>query len=203
MRGELEGYPNPVSGLVRSTPPATEPVSLTEAKLHVRQDGSGDDALITSLIQAAREYVESYTNRSLITQTWKLYLDRFPCEQFIYLPRPNLLTISSISYVDLNGQTQTWSSANYIADTASLPGAVRLAYQCFWPGARTQAQSVCITYTAGYGAAASVPEAIKSAMKLCIGHWYMNRESVAMGGMQEIPMAVEALLGPYRVVESA
>ena len=210
-------------GLVRTVDPTVEPVTLTEARLHLRVTDTADDTLITSLIQAAREYAESYCRRSLLTQTWKLTLDRFPyslggfwicdgryysgghAKDYISLPRPNLLTVSSVTYVDTNGATQTWAASNYLVDTTQTPGQLRLAYNIDWPSTRTDPNAVAITYTAGYGASATaVPEAIKSAIKLMVGWWYEQREAVNVGNIvNEVPMAVDALLGPYVVREAA
>lgn len=190
-------------GLKRTVDAATEPVTLTEAKLHVRQDGTADDDLITSLIKAARETVENITGRALITQTWRMTMDAFPSDGVIWVPRPNLLTVTSITYTDSNGATQTLASTEYVVDVDSLPGRIHRAYNVSWPDTRAVPNAVTVTFTAGYGAASLVPESYKAAIKLLVGNWYENREQVIVGTTSsDLPMGVQALLGGYRVIEA-
>lgn len=185
------------------TPPATEPITLTEAKAHVRVTASTEDTLLTALIVAARQFVEEETSRALITQTWERQLDDWPA--FVRLPRPPALAITSIKYVDEDGTEATLASTAYtlyanvepghlVIDGDELPTGVVLAD---YAGVR-------IRYTAGYGAAAAVPQALKQAMLLLIGHWYLNREAVAIGGqrssMTPLPLGVDALIAPYRLM---
>lgn len=188
------------------TAPTTEPVSLAEAKLHLRVDGTADDALITALITAARLAVENFSRRALITQAWILSMDRFPGADAILLPRPPLQngtgTAVEITYKLADGTEQTYSAANYVVDTVSEPGRIRLVSTATWPGDELYPLSaVTISFTAGYGAAEDVPQIYKQAMLLLIGHWYENREQVTTTGAvpQEIPMGVEYLLWPERV----
>lgn len=187
-------------GLVVVTPPASEPLTLAEARLHLRED-FGDDDHIESLIVAARQYCETYTNRAFITTTFRLTLDAFPCGDVIELPRPNLLTVTSIQYVDENGDTQTFSSSDYSVDTGSLPGRIVLGYAESWPTTRCQRNAVTVNYTAGYGATAtSVPDTIKSAMRLVLGDLWENREGKITGTIATENPTVAALLWSERVV---
>jgi len=187
------------------TAPSVEPITLQQAKDHLRVDGDDDNDYIESLITAARERIEASLNRSLITTTWKVTLDRFPggwwevwnCgQEWIELPRPRLISVSSIVYTDTNGTSTTWSSSNYTVDTQSEPGRVMPAYNAVWPTARDHIAVVTITYTAGYGAAATaVPASIKHAMKLLVSHMYELREPVNVGNIvTEIPMSIDYLL---------
>lgn len=185
------------------TPPASEPVTLTEAKQQCRVDTNDDDALITGLIAVAREYVEAVTNRALITQTLELVLDQFPAGVEIILPAAPLQSVTSITYTDADGTTATFNSANYIVDADSQPGRVALKSGCAWPTTTLQEISgVRVRYVAGFGLAAAVPQKYKQAMLLLIGHWYENREQVIVGSgiaMMEIPLGVKHLLWLDRV----
>lgn len=194
------------------TAPTTEPLSLEEAKLqcNVPATLTDEDDLIASLIVAARERVETDTNRALITQTWYWKADGFPCGWTtpIYLPRPPLVSIASISYVDTAGATQTWaeSATGYQLVKPSGPKAqyatVQPSYQVIYPVTRYQPEAVTIEYICGYGAATAVPESIKHAMRLLIAHWYLNREAVVSDSgivTQELPIGVTSLLGGYMV----
>ena len=179
------------------TAPSVEPVSKAEAKLHLRVDIDTDDDLITALVVAARRYVEAASRRSLITQTWDLVLDTWPESPF-EIPRPPLQSITSITYVDDDGDTGTVSSDDYVVDTYSEPGRVALASGASWPGATLQELAgVRVRFVAGFGdASTDVPENYIQAMKLLIGHWYENRKAVETTGAVPKPLelAVQALV---------
>lgn len=180
------------------TAPATEPVTLAEAKLHLRVDASDEDTLITSLISVARHECENRTGRALITQTWELTRDCFADE--MELPQPPLQSVSSVKYFDTSEVEQTLASSVYRVDSYSQPGRVTLAYEETWPDiALEYPNAVAIRYVAGYGAAASsVPPPLKQWMLLHIGHWYANREA-ASKDLRTLPM-LDGLLDPYRIV---
>ena len=127
------------------------PVSLDDAKQHCRIDIDDDDALITSQLAAMVLQGEQVTNRQFAPAPWVLKLDTFPGTDTIELPKPPLLSISSIQYVDTDGATQTFSSGDYSADRTSEPGRVVLGFGNSWPSARSQPDAVTITYIAGYG----------------------------------------------------
>jgi len=186
------------------TGPTVEPVSLAEAKLHVREDQSDNDSLLQALIVAARQHVEAFTGRALLTQTWDVTLDEFPSGS-IWLPKAPLASVTSVSYLDLDGSTQVWSSANYSvnapAGDRAQQGRISANYSVFYPVTQPVPNAVTVRFVAGYGSsAASVPDAIKQAIKLLIGHWYSSREAVIYDQTTApIPAGVDALLWPYKV----
>ncbi|MBN1807189.1 MAG: phage head-tail connector protein [Sedimentisphaerales bacterium] len=181
-----------------TTPPSVEPVTLNEAKLHLRVDHTDEDALITSLIKVAREWCENFQNRAYITQTITLTLDEFP--DVFTVPRPPLQSVTSIKYIDTDGVQQTLSSGIYDVDSQSEPGRIALAYGQSWPGIRGDINSVEVVYVAGYGDTAdNVPERVKAAIKLLAGHLYEHREMVSEMTLKEVPFSVKSLLGVDRV----
>ncbi len=187
--------------LVQSAAPAVEPVSLAEAKAHLRVEHDVDNTLIERQIRAAREYAETTTGLQLITATWKLYLSRFPGESDNYeivVPRPPFTATSlAISYVDIDGTATNLSSAAYQTNTYDRPGRIKPAYGYTWPSTREDTyNAVTVTYTAGFGAtSASVPEAIRQAILLIVGHMYEHREPMLTGTIvSELPITVGALL---------
>lgn len=184
------------------TAPASEPVTLAEAKAHLRVDSSDEDALIGNLVKAAREYCELFTRRSFITTTWKLTLDKFP--DTVELARSPAQSVTSIKYIDDDGVQQTFASASYLVDAESEPGRVTPVYGGSWPSARSQMNAVEVTFKAGYGdAAASVPQSAKQAILMLVGHWFENRETTITGTIiAQVPMAVKALLWSLIVPEA-
>lgn len=188
--------------LVIATAPATEPVSTAEAKSQLRVDVSDDDTLIGTYVTAARQWVEHLLRRALITQTWDLFLDEWPAGGVITVPLPPLQSVSGIYYTADGSAEATWSSGNYLVDAKSEPGRVLLQRTASWPSDTLEdANGVRVRFVAGYGAAAAVPQPIKQAILLLVGHYYENREAVVIGGAipKEVPLAAQALLSPYRV----
>lgn len=188
------------------TAPSAEPINTAVAKLHCRVDHSTDDALIDTLCAAAREYCETFTGRKCITQTWDLKFDRFPISDApIWLPFPPVSSVTSVSYVDTNGDTQTWSGSLYTsvlpAGPQAGPAYIVPAWSQDYPTTRDVPNAVTVRFVCGFGESdTSVPGSMLAAMKLLIGHWYANRESVVVGTIaSEVPQAVASLLWPFRV----
>lgn len=177
----------------RTAQPAIEPVTLAEAKLHLRVDHSDEDALISALITAARTDAENRLQRTLITSGWALTLDGFFSLQT--LPMAPILAVASVAYVDGAGATQTLPGAAYRVDA---PAAL-LQPVSSWPATADQSNAVTINYTAGFGpAAADVPAPIKAWVLLAIGDMYANRERSAE--RPKVPQGfADGLLDPYRI----
>ena len=146
--------------------PLAEPISLAEAKAHLQVTETDRDSLITTMIAAARAQAETYTGRALITRTLDLRLDAWPGsgtwftraaltvppvrEQGIWIPRPPLRSITSITYIDQNGATQTWSSSLYTVDAQTEPGRIEPAYGEVWPVIREQMNAIKVRFVCGH-----------------------------------------------------
>ena len=198
------------------TPPAGEPVSLAQAKLHLRIDFNEDDELIQALISAARQAAETITNRQFITARWKLVMDSFPGPSLMGVPagqpftlpghailiqKTPVLSVVSIYYLDMTGAIQTMPSSNYTGDTSSEPARITPVFGQIWPICLPQIGAVSVTFDAGYGTAAQVPEGIKIWIKLRVGSLYAHREEVAAlsrGRIDSLPF-IDGLLDPYKV----
>lgn len=183
------------------SPPEAEPVSLLEAKLHLRVDGDEDDNLIESLIPSARQAAETLTGRQLVTARWKYVLDQFPCAM-LWLPKSPLQSVISIEYLDQAGVWQILPDTEYIVDAACEPARIAPNFGKYWPLCLPQIGAVAVTFDAGYGTAGQVPEGLKSWIKLRVGSLYAHREEMAMlsrGRIDPLPF-VDGLLDPYKVV---
>ena len=197
------------------TPPAGEPVSLAEAKQHLRVDGGDDDLLIGSLITAARQAAETKTGRQLITARWKLLLDAFPGPLMqsasgasfslpghaILLAKCPVQSVVSIEYLDMNGTTQVMPSSDYVLDAACEPARLTPAFGKTWPPTLPQMGAVSVTFDAGYGTASAVPEGLKSWIKLRVGSLYGHREEMSVlsrGRIDPLPF-VDGLLDGFKV----
>jgi uncharacterized phiE125 gp8 family phage protein len=184
---------------VRTVAPASAPVTLAEAKLHLRVDHADEDTLIDSLIAACVQRLDGWAGvlgRALVTQTWRQDYERF--EPRMRLPLFPAQSVSGISYMDTAGATQTASSALYELLRDELGDYVALKPNQSWPLTGGAASAASITYVAGESAC---PAPIRAALLLMIGDLYRNRESIVIGAAATaIPMSttVDALLAPYR-----
>lgn len=201
-------------GISVVTGPSTDPVTLAEAKAHCRVDSSDDDGLLAGYILAARHWVEGQIHRPIVSRMYDYTIDYgWPCRQWITLPYPPLLAVRSVTYVDASGATQTLGANQYTVMTNRPRGAITPAYEATWPDVRLQVEAITVRFIAGYttftDSTASpnftvigpgVPDDLRQALLLLIGHWYEAREAVVIGQVAEVPFAVEALISPYRAV---
>ena len=180
-----------LTGLKRLTGPAAEPITLDQAKSYLRVDHTDDDTLISAMIGAAREAIEEYTRRALITQTWGLTVPCIPADGQP-LPRPPFQSVDSIRV--FSGGSQSVITPSNHTDLYSEPVRFHLDAQPT-TSIDTRKDAWEIRYVCGYGdAAADVPKAIHNALKLLLAHFYEHRTITP-----EIPDAVRFLLDPYQV----
>lgn len=188
--------------LIRTADPVELPLTLDEAKDHLRVTGTADDADIAAKLRSAVSQLdgaEGLLNRALITQTWAMKLDAFPHCGFD-IPLPPLQSVTSISYVDGDGVTQTLATSVYRVLNAGAPmhkGRVELAYGQCWPTTRCQSQAVTVTFVAGYGARNDVPEHIRHLILIMVKEAYDHRTPVDAGAMMRSP-AYEGLFNLAR-----
>lgn len=188
-----------------SVEPTEEPLTRDEAKLYAQVYGDDENSTIDGLIIAARQYVESFTKRQLVTATWILRLDAFPSSDLtaIVMPLPPLASVTSITYLDVDGNSQTWSSAKYQVDTNTEPGRIMPIEGESYPDTQADTfHTVTVTFVAGYGAASAVPQRMKTAMGQLVSHWFDGRSGVSLAAganIAKIPLTVDALLFQDRI----
>lgn len=205
------------SSLRLVTPPIETPITLIEAKTHCRIDIDTEDTLVSSLITAATEYLQGFTGKQLCNATYEVTFPCFPDVfnaynlysdlQFlgrsdrqnteIHLPHTPLSSLVSVAYVDVDGVTQSVNLADIETVKDDSRTSLYSAYNKSWPTTRYQHNAVTITYIAGYGSADNVPTLLKHALKLIVGHWFENRESVQAKQYHHVPMAAESIMRMY------
>ncbi|MFP4538722.1 MAG: head-tail connector protein [Dichotomicrobium sp.] len=161
--------------------PEEKPVSLDEAKQHLRILRDKEDDLIERLIATATADVEGragMTGRALITQSWEARFNCWPeTGKALELPYPPLKEVTSVKYLDTDGVEQTLDASVYEVDTLAVPGEVRLAMDQSWPDIADRPGAVRVAFDAGYGAGPEdVPEPIRQAILLIVGEFYQNRD---------------------------
>jgi uncharacterized phiE125 gp8 family phage protein len=179
--------------------PAVEPVTLAEAKAHLRVDISDDDSYIASLVKAAREWIEGYLDMTVMQTKYRMRLDAFPAE--IQFPKPPMLasgtnTAVAVTYVASSlGNTATLSASSFRIDRDSLPGKAYPLYGGSWPSHLSDQNSVTVEWWGGYGdTPSSAPQKIRHALLMIVHHWYERRAAVEAGSMAEVPLGAKALL---------
>ncbi|MGE0828947.1 MAG: head-tail connector protein [Hyphomonadaceae bacterium] len=179
-------------------PAAALPVSVDDARRHCAVDHADDDAQIEGFIRAALDWVQppiGFLGRSIMRQTLRLDLPCWPYEP-LQLPAGPIDAVMSVKYFDPDNAEQTLDEANYFLDEDTLLWTAAFSEPALYlrPGA------VRITYTAGYESADAIPAPIVLALKMCVAHWYENREIVAsQGELNMIPLGAQDLLAPYRL----
>lgn len=186
--------------LILMSGPAAEPVSLSEAKAHCRIDSDAEDTLIASLILAARLHVEQQLDLALISQSWSLYLDRWPDSDHVELLLAPLISVQSIKTYNADDDATIIDSEAYTIDTASRRPRIAFHGGVSPPVPGRSVNGIEIAFTAGYGTAADdVPMPIRQALKMLIAHWYEAREPVVIAQHAEsVPATVASLIAPYR-----
>ena len=185
---------------VETTAPTVEPVTLAQAKAHLRVDHAHEDDYITARIVGARKFIENQTRRVLIETTRTMYLDEFPDE--IRPPGGTLMSVTWIKYYDTDGVLQTMSSSDYVVDVARTPGAIYLAYDESWPSIRAIPNAIEVKYKVGYGAAASnVPGDLIDAVLMLVAHRYENREAAVGDSLSAVPLAVQTIILNNKIQE--
>jgi uncharacterized phiE125 gp8 family phage protein len=207
-----------VIGVRDLTQPAAEPVTLAQAKSHLRVDFSDDDSLIETYISASRTLAEKMTRRAFFNRDVQLTLDHFPMSwsetvspaerhpaidwfnRFaIRLPKPSCVTVKSIKFQDGSGSLITLNPSSYVVDSNSEPARIVPAPSMAWPcPAVCLPGSITVLYTAGtYGDGVEVnstPANVVAAILLLLGHLYENRSATVETTVSMIPLAVESLL---------
>ena len=187
--------------LALTSGPAEEPVTVSEAKAHLRLDGSAEDILIASLIVTSRLHVEAALGLALITQGWRLTLDRWPDGGEVRFPLRPIQSITSVAVFDEDGTPAVVPSEDYLLDGQALRPRL-IPREGKWPAPGQRANGIGIQFAAGIGdEAEDIPQPIRHAILLLVAHWYEHRDPLEVGAAATaIPAVVSDLLRPYREV---
>lgn len=179
------------------TPAAATIVSLADAKAHLRIFHDDEDTYINGLIAAAQDWMageKNWLGRSVIEQEWELTLREFPVAE-VRLPKPPLIEVTAVHYTPPGGSEVPLATYREFDAGVSDGGYILPAAGAAWPSTNGEPDAVRIEFTAGFE---TVPASIKNAALLLIGHWFEHREAAGEAKITDLPMAVDALLMPYR-----
>ncbi len=183
--------------LFRTVGPQAEPVSLAEARAHLRLDHESEDALVTSLIRAAREEVEAACGLALIAQDWRLTLDRLPGSKLVTLRRHPVVEILSVTVYGAEGEASLVAGDRYTLDRHSRPARLHFAEA---PQPRVAMNGIEIDFRAGFGEAGTdVPDLLKRAILTLVAHWFEFRAAFGADSQPvSFPIGYERLIAPFR-----
>lgn len=181
------------------TPATSNPITLTEAKTHLKVDTTADDTFITNLIKSATSSAQEYTNRFFIATTIQQVGDKW--EDISNLLKSPVASVTNIKYVDTSGSLQTLNTDVYFVDDVNKPARIGLKPNQSFPEIIDRLNAVQVNYVVGIAAGPDeVDEGIRQALLLTIGNWYQNRQAVVTGTIAtELPMNAKFLLDQYKI----
>ncbi len=177
---------------ILTSPPAAEPVSLAEAKAHLRVTHGDDDAYIGTLLRTARQSVEAQTGLGLVSQGWSVFLDDWPDNGVIELPLAPVLEVIDIKVHGDDDVAAVIDPSHYYEDRVSRPARLILRGSRSWARPGRVANGIEILLTIGF---ATVPEPLREAILQLLGHWYERRGDEAADSR---PLHIAQLIQPYR-----
>jgi uncharacterized phiE125 gp8 family phage protein len=191
-------------GLSLVTPASVAPLLLDQAKAHLRIDSTDDDALLTTLIDAAAgQYFGEHgtTGRSLLNETYDATWDAWPVDHCLRLPRSKVQSVTSVKYIDTAGDEQTLAADQYTLISDVAPGRVDRAYGVSWPTLRTEANAVRVRFVAGFGSSWNdIPRDLQVGLLHLVAHWHETREPIITGTtVAKVPFSLEAIFAKYKV----
>lgn len=195
-------------GMRTLAPPGVEPVGVGEAKSWLRIGGDDEDVLVAGLIAAARERVEAFTGRALISRPLRETLDGWSWRRMsgfgsaFALRCPPLVSVEEIRVAGRDGTVSVWEADQYRVEADGDPGRIAVARPFGFPRPGLPAGGIEIDFTAGYGSAAeNIPYALREAVMRLVSYAYADGQpSERAGRGAALPQDVAALLGPWRRV---
>ena len=208
-----------MAGLKVTTQPTIEPISIEEAKEHLRLDDDVDDIPVKTFIKASRLWAEKYTGRAFITRTLQQSVDSTASildplyegirtgietraySNYIELAASPAISVTSINYYNDSDTQSTWATSNYYVDTISDLGRIYLRDGGTFPTDLRAANGLEINYTAGYGSSRSdIPDDIRLAMLQYMTFVYEHRGEQEGGTPPMPPKILSTLLNPYKII---
>lgn len=190
-------------GLTLYAAPTAEPLTLDEAKVQcgVAGDVTYHNEKLEALVKAAREKVETDTGRALMSQTWDMTFDLWPCGLGpIFIPKSPVSAITHIKYYDTSNVQQTLNTSVYKTLLDREPAEIRLKNAQSWPSLYGETGVCVVRFVCGYASALAVPASLKQAIHMLVTHWFENRSPNIIGTINsDLQLTYNALITKWIV----
>lgn len=174
-------------------PAEFEPVLSTELLLPLMIDDTPENqSIIAGYIPVAREWIEHEVSSSIVQRTTTVYLDDFPCGD-IEIRLPPVQSITSITYLDGSGVSQTLSTSLYRVDLTSKPGRISPEYGQVWPVTYCVNKAVTITAVTGPTSASGVPHVARQAMRILVKSMFDNGGTICDDVRNSVRMMLDSI----------
>ncbi len=178
--------------------PAAEPWTVADLKSFLRVEHDADDAVIASLLTAARAQIEAATGKTLLAQRWRLVLDAWPRDGRIVLRGGPLRALIAVRSYDERGYAHGLDLDSFVLD---LAGGVIASPPWALPEPGRDVAGIELDLELGYGTAPDdVPAPLRHAVRTLVAQWYDNRAGAVDASAAVLPGGVAAMIAGYRTV---
>lgn len=180
------------------TPPALEPVTIADVRAFLRISTDGEDDILRRLIAAAREIIEAETGLSLIDQTWRLRVDRWPRSGRLALFKYPVKMVTTVVAYRPDGTAISFSPEEFVLHHSRRP---QRLYMAQYPDA-AEFVGLEVDFVAGFGeSGVEVPDALKQAILTLVAHLYESRAGVdADAAQRSFPPVIGQMIDSWKRV---
>lgn len=188
-----------MSGLTLISQAAGPAVAVADVRAQLAVADDSLDALITPAIAAATDQFQRDTGVQLLEAEYRLDLDGWPEDDLVRIPRPPLVTVDEVTYIDSDGVEQTLiADTDFYLDSSGLFAILEPVTS--WPSVKSRRNAISVTFTCGYlSGAGTLPDSISRALIEFAAHFIINRGGYGDARLLPVPMGIERAIHSWKV----